>query len=156
MVVDIKMKNAPSYRVASMIRVGSWTPNVLRAEFGQLVRWAKKNRLAAGKWFMYFHDEPGGKRPANRLRFEACLQIKGKAAGEGKIRIKNLPKQKVLSVTFNPDKISAGLVYSGIYGSLRYRGLKEAGAPREVYIGNPWTNPRAWANVEVQVPVKKK
>jgi effector-binding domain-containing protein len=105
---------------------------------------------------MYFIDEPGGRRPMNKLRSEACLQIKGRAKSEGKIVVKKLPRHKVASVTFNPDKISPRLVYSGIYGWLRYAGFKDNVQGREVYIGNPWRNPRAWANTEVQVPVKRR
>ncbi len=92
----------------------------------------------------------------NKLRSEACLQIKGNAKSEGKIKVKTLPAQNVASVTFNPDKVSPHLVYSGIYGWLRYSGFKDTTQGREVYDGNPWRNPRAWANAEVQVPAKKK
>ena len=156
MVVDIKLKTAPSYNVASIMRVGPYSRDMLRAEFGQLVAWAKKRKLRTGRWFLYFIDEPDGKRPANRLRSEACLEIKGKTRSEGKVKIKKLPKQRVVSVTFDPGKVSARLVYSGIYGWLRYGHFREAGPGREVYTANPWTNARAWANAEVQVPVKKR
>ena len=156
LVVDIRIKRVPAYKVASMLRVGSYERDMLRSEFSQLVKWANKRKLRTGKWMLYFIDEPGGRRPMNKLRSEACLQIKGKATSEGKIKVKKLPAQKVASVTFNPDKVSPRLVYSGIYGWLRYAGFKDTTQGREVYIGNPWRNPRAWANAEVQVPVKKK
>jgi effector-binding domain-containing protein len=129
---------------------------MLRAEFSQLVKWAKKRKLGTGKWMLYFIDEPGGRRPANKLRSEACLQIKGRAESEGKIKVKKLPAQKVASVTFNPDKVSPRLVYSGIYGWLKWGGFKDTVTGREVYVGNPWRNPRAWVNTEIQVPVKRK
>jgi len=139
-----------------MLRVGSYDSNMLRSEFSQLVRWAKKRKLGTGKWMLYFIDEPGGRRPMNKLRSEACLQIKGKAKSEGKIKVKKLPRQKVASVTFNPDKVSPRLVYSGLYGWLKWSGFKDTVQGREVYTGNPWRNPRAWANAEVQVPVKRR
>jgi effector-binding domain-containing protein len=139
-----------------MLRVGSYERNMLRSEFSQLVKWANKRKLRTGKWMMYFLDEPGGRRPANKLRSEACLQINANAKSEGKIKVKKLPAQKVASVTFNPDKVSPRLVYSGIYGWLTYAGFKDTGPGRELYIGNPWRNNRAWANAEVQVPVKRK
>ena len=156
MVVDIKVKNVQSYNVASIMRVGPYGRDMLRAEFGQLVNWAKKKKLRTGKCLLYFLDEPGGRRAANKLRSEACLEIKGKAGTEGKIRVKKLPAQRVACVTFDPDKVSPRLVYSGIYGWLRYGGFREAGPSREVYNANPWTNARAWANAEVQVPVKRR
>jgi len=104
---------------------------------------------------MYFIDE-WGKKPDRKRRSVACLEIKGKAEPEGKIRIMRLPRQRVASVTFNPDKFSDQLVYHGIEGWLQYRPFRAAGPSREVYVGSPWTNRRAWANAEVQVPIKKK
>ncbi|MGA3107967.1 MAG: GyrI-like domain-containing protein [Candidatus Bathyarchaeia archaeon] len=156
MTVDIRLKRVPAYKVASILRVGSYKSNMLRSEFSQLVKWANQRKLRTGKWMLYFIDEPGGARPMNKLRSEACLQIKGNAESEGKIKVKTLPAQNVASVTFNPDKVSPHLVYSGIYGWLRYSGFKDTTQGREVYNGNPWRNPRAWANAEVQVPAKKK
>ena len=154
--VHIKVKVAPSYRVAYLVRIGGYTgQNMWRAEFSQLVKWAKKRKLRTGKWIMYFIDE-WGKRPERTRRSVACLEIKGKAKPEGKIKIMTLPRQRVASVTFDPDKVSDGLVYHGIEGWLQYHPYKQASRSREVYIDSPWTSRRAWANLEVQVPLKKK
>ena len=156
LLVDIKVKTAPPYKVAYITRIGSYSgQNMWRAEFTQLQRWARKRKLRTGKWIVYFIDE-WGKRPARERRSVACLEIRGKAKPEGVIKIMTLPRQRVASVTFNPDKVSDNLVYHGIEGWLQYRPLKTAGPSREVYLGSPWTNRRAWANAEVQVPIKKK
>jgi DNA gyrase inhibitor GyrI len=156
MKVDFKVKVAPSYRVAYMVRIGGYAgPNMWRAEFSHLSKWAKKRRIRTGRWIVYFIDE-WGKTPNSKRRSVACLEIKGKATPEGKVRIMKLPKQRVVSVVFNPDKVSDSLVYHGIEGMLQYRPFKQAGPSREVYTGNPWTNSRAWANCEVQVPIKRK
>jgi DNA gyrase inhibitor GyrI len=156
MVVDITVKRAPSYTVASMMRVGPYRRDMLRVEFNQLVNWAKKRKIRTGKWILYFLDEPGGRRRVNKLRSEACLEIKGSAKTEGKIKVKKLPTQRVASVTFDPDEVSPNLVYSGMYGWLRFAGYKDVGPSRELYEANPWTNARAWARAEVQLPVKKR
>jgi DNA gyrase inhibitor GyrI len=156
MVADIKVKQAPSYTVASLIHYGPHGPNMFRAEFNNLVKWAKRKKLRTGKWIMRWLDEPDDK-PASKVRSEACLEIKGKARLEGKIRIKKLAKHTVASVVFDPEKVSPRLVYSGIYGWLRWSDFEATRSPaREVYSGNPWTNPSAWANAEVQVPVKRR
>ena len=156
LVVDIQVKTAPSYNVASLLRVGPYRNNILRPEFDKLAKWAKKKRIKRGKWILIFHDEDG-KRPENKRRWEACLEIKGKAGSEGKLKVKKLPKLKVATVKFNPNQVSARLVYHGLYGWIEQNGdFKDAGPPREIYPGSPWTNPRAWANAEVQVPIKKK
>jgi effector-binding domain-containing protein len=154
--VDIKVKTAPSYRVAYIMRVGPYSgPNMWRAEFSQLVRWAKKRKLRTGTWIVYFIDE-WGKKPERERRSVACLEIRGKAKPEGKIKIMKLPRQKVASVIFDPDKFADRLVYHGIEGWLQYRPFRQAGPSREVYVGSPWTNRHAWANAEVQVPIKRK
>ena len=156
MVVDIKVKQVSGCTVASLIHYGPHGADMFRNEFNQLVRWASKNKLWTGRWIMRWIDDPGKKR-TSRIRSDACLEIKGKAKPEGKIRIKKFPKQTVLSVTFDPEKVSTRLVYSGIYGWIRYSAFEATDSPsREVYIGNPWKNPRAWANAEIQVPVKKR
>jgi len=154
--VDFKIKVAPSHKVAYISHIGGYTgPNMWRAEFNQLTKWAKKRRVTTGKWIVFFIDE-WGKKPNSKRRSAACLEITSKAEPEGKIRIMRLPRQRVVSVTFNPDKVSDRVVYHGIEGWLQYRPFKESGPAREVYIGNPWTNARAWANCEVQVPIKRK
>jgi effector-binding domain-containing protein len=157
MFVGFKLKTAPSYKVACIMHIGPYSgPNMWRTEFNQLVKWAKKRKLRTGKWICYFIDE-WGKRPESKRRSVACLEIKGKAKPEGKIKIMKLPRQRVVSVTFDPDKVSSSLVYHGIEGWLQYTPpLKQAGTSRELYNGSPWTDPKAWANTEVQVPVKRR
>jgi len=154
--VDIKVKTAPSYKVAYITHVGPYSgQNMWRSEFTQLVRWAKKRKLRTGRWIMYFIDE-WGKKPERQRRSVACLEVKGRVEPEGKIKIMTLPRQKVASVTFNPDEVADRIVYHGIEGWLQYRPFKEAGPSREVYVASPWTNRKAWANAEVQVPLKRK
>jgi len=154
--VDIKVKTAPRYKVAYITHVGPYSgQNMWRAEFTQLEKWAKKRKVHTGRWIMYFIDE-WGKKPNRQRRSVACLEIKGRAEPEGKIKIMTLPRQRVASVTFNPDEVADDIVYHGIEGWLQYRPFKAAGPSREVYVASPWTNRRAWANAEVQVPLKRK
>lgn len=156
MKVGFKVKYAPSYTVAYMIHVGPYAgQNMWRSEFSQLSRWAKKRRLRTGKWIMYFIDK-WGERPPKQRRSVAAIQLKGRAPIEGKFKIMRIPRQKVGSVTFNPDKVSEELIYYGLESWLESGSYRQAGTSRELYDGSPWTNPRAWANCEVQVPLKRK
>jgi len=113
--VDIVVKQTPSYKVASLERVGAEGSDPLRREFSELVKWAKKNKVKTGRWIFYFYE--AGRTPA-RYRFEACLEIRGNPKPEGKIKIKTLPKLTVASVKFNPDHVAPRLVYNGVYGWL--------------------------------------
>ncbi len=156
MTVEFKLKVAPSYKVAYIMRRGQYTgQNMWRTEFNQLVKWARKRKVRTGKWIMYFIDE-WGKKPERERRSVACLEIKGRAFPEGKIQMKKIPRQKVISVTFDPDKVSADIIYYALEGWLQYAPYKQAARSRELYDGSPWTNRRAWANCEIQVPLKRK
>jgi effector-binding domain-containing protein len=147
-----------------MIHVGPYTgDNMLRKEFTKLVSWVKKNKVEIGKWFFYELDGP--ETPSDRRRWETCLEIKGgkakisKLKPENGIQLKELQSQNVASVTFNPEEVSARLVYHGLECWLQWRKkydeLEEDGPTREVYIGDPWTNNEAWTRAEVQVPVRE-
>ena len=156
MKVEFKVKTAPSYKVAYILHIGPYTnQNMWRPEFNELVKWAKKRQLRTGKWIMGFLDK-WSEKTEKRRRSVACIEIKGRAKAEGKIKIMKIPKRKVVSVVFDPDKVSADVVYYGLEAWLEYCPYKQAARSKELYDGNPWTNPRAWANCEVQVPLKRK
>ena len=156
MIVGFKLKTAPSYKVAYVIRKGPHIgPNMWRSEFSQLVKWTKKRKLRTGKWIMYYIDE-WGKKPEKERRSVACLEIKGKTSPDGKIKIMKIPRRKVVSITFDPDKVSADVIYHGLEDWLQYCKYEQAARSRELYNGSPWADKRAWANCEVQVPLKRK
>lgn len=156
MAVDIQIKNAPKYKVASIERTGGGGSDPLRAEFKELEKWAKKNKVKTGDYICYFYEM--GRSP-DRYKFEACLEIKGNPEPDGKVKIKELPQLSVASVKFNPNKVSPRLVYNGVYGWLgeNDEDYKVAGEfSREIYPGNPWTSSWAWNRTEIQVPARKK
>jgi effector-binding domain-containing protein len=156
MVVDFTVKVAPNYRVAYVMHTGPYAgPNMWRSEFKELDRWAKKNKLRTGMWIMGFMESLGA-YTTSRSRSIAALEIKGKAKSEGRIRIKTLPRQRVVSVVFNPEVIADRVIYHGIEGWLPYRPFREGGPAREVYDGNPWTDKKAWSKVEIQVPIRNR
>jgi len=154
--VDFKVKTAPGYNVAYLIHFGGYLgQSMWRSEFTQLERWAKNRKLRTGKRIMYFIDK-WGERPNKKRRSVAALEIKGKAKLEGKILIMKLPRQKVVSISFDPNKVSSDLVYHGLESWLESCNYKQTGRSRELYNDNPWTNADAYANCEVQVPIKRK
>jgi DNA gyrase inhibitor GyrI len=156
LVVGIRVKKEPSYTVASLGHTGPYKgQDMLRKEFNEIMNWAKKRKLRTGKWFFYELD--GSDTPDKQRRWEACIEIRRKVQTRGTISVKKLPAQTVAVVKFNPDEVSAELVYSGIDGWLRWKKDKyEAAGPwREVYVDDPWTNEKAWAKTEVQAAVNK-
>jgi hypothetical protein len=149
MVVDFVLKRAPSFRVASIVRVGPWREDNLRTEFGELVRWAKRQKVHTGRWIFVERDHH---------RWEACLELKGTARPEGRIRLKTLPATPVASVVFDPDQISSGVVYHGLNdwtrSRRRDRKIRAVTGIREIYPADPWEDRVAWANCEVQFTVR--
>lgn len=150
MVVDFVLKRVPRLRVASITRVGPWREDNLRREFRELTQWAQRRRLRTGRWILH-------ERGQNR--WEACLEYRGRGQAEGRIRLKVLPATSVASVTFDPEKVSARIVYHGLRDWTRWRRkdhtIRSVVAMREVYRGDPWTSKDAWAHCEVQFVVKR-
>ena len=150
MVVDFKMKRAPAYRVAYLSWKGPWNERRIRAQFDRVAKWARKTGLRTGKWIF---REPGTRA------WEVSIEVRGPAHPEGPIRLRTLPASAVASVVFDPNVVSPAVVYHGVSDWLRWRKrdktIRSVGTYREVYDGDPWREPKAWAHTEVQVVVRK-
>jgi DNA gyrase inhibitor GyrI len=149
-VVDFKIKHAPSYRVASIAWKGPWNERRIRSEFDRITAWARKSGVRTGKWIF---REPGSRA------WEVSIEIRGAARSEGPIRVRTLPAVSVASVVFDPNVVSPAVVYHGVTDWLRWRKrdktIRSVGSYREVYDGDPWRDPKAWAHTDVQVVVRK-
>ncbi|HZY69376.1 MAG TPA: GyrI-like domain-containing protein [Thermoplasmata archaeon] len=150
MTVDFSWKNAPSYRVAAIVRVGPWKEDNLRPEFGELSRWAARQGLRTGRWIFF---------ERNHHRWEACLEVKGRGREEGRIRLKTLPPARAASILFDPEQVSSRIVYHGLIDWTRQRKrdgtIKAVTQIREIYPGDPWKDPKAWSRCEVQFLVRR-
>jgi hypothetical protein len=149
MIVDFAWKRARRLRVASIVRVGPWKEDNLRTEFGELVAWARQQKVRTGRWIFLERD---------RHRWEACLEIHREAPPSGRIRVKTLPASRVAAVVFDPDRVSSRIVYHALNDWTRARRkageIRTVHTVREVYEGDPWKDPGAWARCEVQFLVR--
>lgn len=149
---DFSLEKVPSSRVASIVHVGGWKEDHLRAEFRELTRWAKQHRIRTGRWI--FVDVR-----ASHRRWEACLEVRGAAVPEGRIRIKTLPASWVAKVVFNPEQVSSRLVYHGLNDWTKWRRrtreIRSVTSIREVFSADPWKVTSAWENCEVQYLVRR-
>jgi effector-binding domain-containing protein len=150
MVVDFELKAVPSYRVASITRVGPWKEENLKEEFRELKRWARRHRLRTGAW-IFLERAP--------RRWEACLEIRGRATAEGRIRLSTLPATHAASLVFDPELLSSRVAYHGLRDWTRWRRkdgeIRAVTAIREVYRGDPWTDRSAWKRCEVQFLIRR-
>ncbi len=149
MTVDFKFRKSPAYRVATLSWRGAWSERAIERRSLELERWTREHRLRAGKWMFL---EPG------ENRWTAAIEVRGKARGDGKVRLRTFPASRVASVTFDPEEISARVIYHGLNDWLRWRRkakeIRRVTGSRELYDGNPWRDRKAWARTEVQYLVR--
>ena len=154
MKVDFKLKKSGAYTVACKTVRAKYSDRAIRKSFEQVAEWAEKQGAKTGKWIFIEHIEQD-----DILKWSACIELKGKAKGGGEIEVKKLDSSDVVSVTFNPDHVSSGIVYHAISDWTRWRKkdgtIARAGEFREIYSGNPWKDAAAWQSLEVQMTVVK-
>ena len=147
---DFALTRAPSYRVATIVGKVPWTDAVLRRTFGRLVQWAASEKIPTGKWIVLSRSSK---------YWEACLEIKRDARGNGDVHVRTLPATAVASIKFDPESVSPRVIYHGLSDWLKWRRkareISSVGFTREIYDADPWTNPRAWSNVTVEYAVRK-
>lgn len=160
MTVDFVIGNAPGCRIATMTMTGAWPGDrKLRSEFEKLASWTKRRGLRTGRWM--FRELNGPEVPNRKRKWEVGIEIRSTKPirGEGGVTIKQLPRTRVVSVTFDPSEVSPELVYHGLESWLSWRKrakeFGQSGLYREVYRGNPWKSKSVWARTQVQVPIRR-
>lgn len=150
MTVDFAFGKMPKLRLATLAWTGPWNEKKIRAQFERIDRWLRKSGARPGRWVF---REPGARK------WEVGIEVRGSVAGSDGIRVRTLPASDVARVVFNPDEVSPRVLYHGIADWLRWRKrekeVRSVGNYREVYAGNPWKDPRAWARTEIQVVVRR-
>jgi len=148
--VDFEYARAPACRVAAIAWSGPWNERTIRRQFERVEAWAKSRRLKTGRWIF---REPGSRR------WEAGIEVRGRAVGSEGIRVRALPAVAIARVVFDPDAVAPSVVYHGLNDWLRWqkreKKIRSVVSAREVYSGNPWRDPRAWARTEVQFVVRR-
>lgn len=150
MTVDFGWKKVKGFRAITRSWTGTWNDRRIRSEFERLAKWASSEGLKTGRWVFL---EPGDKQ------WLVGIEVKGKVTtGEG-VRARTFPDAWVAQVTFDPEVVSARVVYHGVNDWLRWRKkdkeIRSIGQYREVYDGDPWTDRKALKNTTIQVVVRK-
>ncbi|HYA71189.1 MAG TPA: hypothetical protein VEH28_07480 [Thermoplasmata archaeon] len=149
MTVDFVWKKTPSLRIASIRWTGPYSEATIRKRFAELDKWARARGHRTGRWVF---REPGSRK------WEVGIEVEGRARSEGRVKVRALRPATVASVTFDPEVVSPRIVYHGLSDWLRWRRkekkLRAVVSTREIYAGNPWTDPKAWAATEVQFLVR--
>jgi effector-binding domain-containing protein len=136
--------------VATVAQSGPWKEAKLRAGFRDITAWAKKNGVRTGRWFL---QEGRGNR------WIVGIEVKGKARSQGRVRLRTFPAATVATAVFDPDVVAPHVIYHGLIDWLRWQRkegkIQRVLSSREVYRGDPWSDPKAWAHAEVQFVVRK-
>ncbi|MCI4361363.1 MAG: GyrI-like domain-containing protein [Thermoplasmata archaeon] len=149
MVVDFELKKAKKFTAATVTWKGPWNEKRVRSEFEGLAKWIGERHARAGAWILQTDWEK---------TTTVAIEVRGKVAGDGGVRVRRFPASRVASVTFDPEAISPRVIYHGLSDWLRWRkkdhSIKGVGTYREIYPGNPWKNAKAWSATEVRVTVR--
>jgi len=155
--VDFVVRQEPAHRVATKTLKGKWPGDrAVGREYDVLHGWVRARGLRIGKWFFrsLSETETAGK-------WEVGIEVRGgknPRGGEG-VSIREFPATTVVAVKFNPSLVSPMVAYSSLEGWMKWAGrpkkYKWNGPWREVYSANPWKSKSAWANTEIQAPLKK-
>jgi len=150
MTVDFVLRSVPGMRVATIRWKGGYDEKVIRKRFEEVEKWARRRGVSTGRWVF---REPGPRT------WETGIELKKPARSEGRVKVRTLPRVAVASVSFDPDVVSPRVVYHGLSDWLRWRkkdkSIRSVVSSRELYPGNPWKDPKAWARTEVQFVVRK-
>jgi hypothetical protein len=149
MVVDFAFKRATGFRTIGVTWSGPWNEKRIQKEFEAVAKWTATKKLKTGRWV--FNE------PADR-RWFVGIEVKGTVRGDGRFRARGFPSARVAQVEFDPEVVSARVVYHGLNDWLRWRKkdkeIKSVGMYREIYSGNPWRDPKAWSHTTIQIVVR--
>ncbi len=149
MTVDFVFKKAPKFRLITARWTGPWNEKRIQKEFEALAKWAAAHKIRTARWVFM---EPGDRQ------WLVGLEVPASVTGDRTVKVRSFPAARVAQVQFDPDIVSARVIYHGVTDWLRWRKkdkeIRSVGVYREVYPGNPWRDKSAWAKTTIQVVVR--
>jgi len=94
--------------------------------------------------------------PVEELMYEVAMPFAGEAEEEGRVKIKTIPEQLVLSTIHKGPYSECGVAYGEIAEHAYQNGYEISGPPMETYISDPHETPENELLTEISFPVKKK
>lgn len=94
--------------------------------------------------------------PVEELMYEVGMPISGEAAEEGRVKIKTVQEQLVLSAVHKGPYNEVGMVYGAIAQYAYQNGYEIIGPPMEIYLSDPNETPENELLTECTFPVIKK
>jgi hypothetical protein len=144
--------------VATKTMKGRWPGDrAVSRGYEELRAWTRAAGAKTGKWF--FRSLSGMDDRAGVWELGIEVRTRKPLRGGGGVVLKTFPASAVVSIKFDPSRLSPMVAYASLEGWMRWTGrqkkMKWNGPWREVYSGNPWKSKSAWAHTEIQAPIKK-
>lgn len=108
-----------------------------------------------GPPFCVYFNSPN-EVPVEKLTYEVGMPFAGEAEEEGRVKIKTIPEQLVLSTIHKVPYSECGMAI-GVIAQFAYQnGYEIVGPPMETYISDPHETPESELETEICFPVMKK
>jgi AraC family transcriptional regulator len=94
--------------------------------------------------------------PVEELMYEVAMPFAGEAKEEGRVKIKTIPAQLVLSTVYKGPYSGCGNAIGALAQYAHQNGYEIIGPPMETYISDPNETPESELLTEMAFPVMKK
>ncbi|HBQ28944.1 MAG TPA: AraC family transcriptional regulator [Desulfotomaculum sp.] len=123
--------------------------------FGEILAWVMEKglQMAGPPLSIYPNQE---KVSPEEMEYEAGVPIVGEVREEGRIKIKRIPAQQVLTTIHKGPYREIEPVYKALMEYIMKNVYEIVGAPMEIYLNDPREVPESELLTEVQFPVLKK
>lgn len=156
-VFHIDMRELPALRLAAVRHIGPY--HGIGAAFDRLQAWgAARGLVGPGtRFFGLYHDDPGSV-PAAELRSDAGFTVGSEAAGEGDVRILEVPAARVAVLRFRGPYAELERPYAWLYGEwLPASGEEPADRPGlEEYVNDPRATPPPELLTDIMLPLRER
>ncbi len=149
--MEIKLKIVEEHQVASISHEGPVED--MGEVIGELAGWIKqKGLLITQPPFSVYYTSPTEVQP-EKMKYEVGIPFQGDGYGDERVKIKIMPKHKILSAIHKGPYEEIGSVYAEMTQYVIESGHEMIGAPREAYINTQDEVPDKELLTEVIFPV---
>ncbi|MDQ1253371.1 MAG: hypothetical protein QG646_2538 [Euryarchaeota archaeon] len=149
--MEIELKTVEENQVASISHVGRLED--MGAIIGELAGWVMQKGLRITQPpFVVYYTSPM-EVPPEKMQYEVGMPFQGDTNGDERVKIKIMPKHKVLSTIHKGPYTGLGPVYAEMVQYIIGGSYEMIGAPREAYHNNPCEVPESELLTEVMFPV---
>ena len=152
--MDIAEKKIGKRQVAYISYKGAY--DEIPVLMGEVVGFimAKGLQMMGPPFGIYFNSPQ--EVPAEELTYEVGMPFAGEAEEEGRVKIKMIPEQLVLSAIHKGPYNEVGVVIGAIAQYAYNNGYEIIGPPMETYLSDPNETPESELLTEISFPVMKK